>query len=395
MQDDLNHDESALRPGEVAIALPAAPDADLYFIGTICTPWRVRSECPKRGSPDGPICSIMVDERWSNALADIAQHKRIQVLYWMHRARRDLVLQTPYRTRETTSSFALRSPLRPNPIASSCQIPLPGRPRARGSQLLDRPGSVGADVAQLVERGGDSLQDGLGPVLFDAEQLRQDTRILRRCRVQMRDGEVDALAGSLSHMVPMTPGSPSVDHSKMPSLVEMSDAFHELAQLLKAAGAELILLEMMYHPERAKLAVEAALATGLPVWFGLSARRAKDGRVMSYHQSEELPLDEIARLIPRTGIDAAGPMHTNSEVITDALSTTRKHFSGALMTYPGSGYFEMPNWRFVDVIAPERFEAFCQEWIKAGVQVLAGCCGLTAEHIEAAARARAAVRTRF
>ena len=107
------------RPGEVAVGLPSQIDAGLYFIGIIHTPWRVRVECPKRGSPDGPICSIVVDERWRAALTDLAAHQRIQVLYWMHRARRDLVLQTPFRTGQTTGSFALRSPVRPNPIASS------------------------------------------------------------------------------------------------------------------------------------------------------------------------------------------------------------------------------------------------------------------------------------
>jgi len=119
MQDDPNQSKSALRPGEVAIALPAASDAGVYFIGTIRTPWRLRGECPKRGSLDGPICAIVVDDRWREALTDIAHHKRIQVLYWMHRARRDLVLQTPLRTGQPTGSFALRSPVRPNPVASS------------------------------------------------------------------------------------------------------------------------------------------------------------------------------------------------------------------------------------------------------------------------------------
>ena len=37
----------------------------------------------------------------------------------MHGARRDLVLQTPFSTMRTTGTFALRSPVRPNPIASS------------------------------------------------------------------------------------------------------------------------------------------------------------------------------------------------------------------------------------------------------------------------------------
>ncbi|WP_428535679.1 SAM-dependent methyltransferase [Rhodopila sp.] len=112
-------DDNQLRQGEVAVALPPNADAGVFFIGTIHTPWRVRGECPKRGTLDGPLCSIVVDPRWQQALTDIAEHPRIQVLYWMHRARRDLVLQTPIRTGQTTGSFALRSPVRPNPIASS------------------------------------------------------------------------------------------------------------------------------------------------------------------------------------------------------------------------------------------------------------------------------------
>jgi tRNA-Thr(GGU) m(6)t(6)A37 methyltransferase TsaA len=111
--------DDALREGEAAAALPERPNAGVYFIGTIYTPWHQREDCPKRGSLDGPICTIVVDERWRQALAGVAGHPRIQVLYWMDRARRDLVLQTPYSTGQTTGTFALRSPARPNPIASS------------------------------------------------------------------------------------------------------------------------------------------------------------------------------------------------------------------------------------------------------------------------------------
>jgi tRNA-Thr(GGU) m(6)t(6)A37 methyltransferase TsaA len=110
--------EYELRPGEVAIELRAQTDAGLYFIGTIHTPWRTRRECPKRGNPDGPICSIIVEGDWQAALSGIDRYRRLQVLYWMDRARRDLVLQTPSGG-ETTGTFALRSPVRPNPIASS------------------------------------------------------------------------------------------------------------------------------------------------------------------------------------------------------------------------------------------------------------------------------------
>lgn len=110
---------SNIRPGESAVPLPEHADAGVYFIGTIRTPWHTRDECPRRGSPDGPVCRIEIDPRWHDALRGLEAHPRIQVLYWMHQARRDLVIQAPRRRAVIAGTFALRSPLRPNPIASS------------------------------------------------------------------------------------------------------------------------------------------------------------------------------------------------------------------------------------------------------------------------------------
>jgi hypothetical protein len=123
------------------------------------------------------------------------------------------------------------------------------------------------------------------------------------------------VAGSLSHMVPIAEGAPVVDARRAPSDAAIADAFFELALSLARAGCELILLEIMYHPGRAPLALEAALATKLPVRFGPSARHSPDGRVISYEQDEVVPLDDIIRLIPRRGVDAAGVMHTHAELI--------------------------------------------------------------------------------
>ena len=118
MSEKRSEVDTDLRIDEAAVALPARTDGGIFFIGTIRTPWRTRRDCPKRGSLDGPVCSIVIDDRWQAALTDIDGYRRIQVLYWMHQARRDLVLQTPF-GKATTGTFALRSPVRPNPIASS------------------------------------------------------------------------------------------------------------------------------------------------------------------------------------------------------------------------------------------------------------------------------------
>src|SRR5215468_9855362 len=41
---------------------------------------------------------------------------------WVQRARRDLVLQTPFSTMHTTGTFVLRSPVRPNSIVELVAI---------------------------------------------------------------------------------------------------------------------------------------------------------------------------------------------------------------------------------------------------------------------------------
>ena len=105
--------------GEVTVDLPETFDASVYFIGRIRTPWRQRGDCPRRGAHDGPVCRIEIDERWRPALAGLEGREFVQVLYFMHLARRDLLIQAPKGREGTLGTFALRSPVRPNPVASS------------------------------------------------------------------------------------------------------------------------------------------------------------------------------------------------------------------------------------------------------------------------------------
>jgi tRNA-Thr(GGU) m(6)t(6)A37 methyltransferase TsaA len=112
--------ETDIRPGEVTVEAPASFDGGVYFIGMIRTPWATRRECPKRGdAANGPVCRLEVNALWTPALHGIERHETLQILYWMDRARRDLVRQSPRSDGNTLGTFSLRSPVRPNPIASS------------------------------------------------------------------------------------------------------------------------------------------------------------------------------------------------------------------------------------------------------------------------------------
>ena len=107
-----------IRPGEIAVTLPEKFDAGLYFIGRIRTPWKERGECPKNARGSDAVCTIELDPRYVAALDGVAGCSHLVVLYFMHEARRDLLVQAP-RHGERRGTFAIRSPVRPNPIAMS------------------------------------------------------------------------------------------------------------------------------------------------------------------------------------------------------------------------------------------------------------------------------------
>ena len=107
------------REGEKTVELPKQPDAGLYFIGRIHTPWKERKDCPKNARESEAVCIIDVDPRWGEALKDVESCTHLVILYWMDRSPRNLVLQLPAHRGVKRGTFALRSPARPNPVAMS------------------------------------------------------------------------------------------------------------------------------------------------------------------------------------------------------------------------------------------------------------------------------------
>jgi tRNA (adenine37-N6)-methyltransferase len=143
--------QNEIRDGEVTVTPPSPEDAGLVFIGRIHTPWTSRMEAPRQGRTDGPVCRIEVFEPWVQALDGLAQYKRIEVLYWLHMSRRDLVMQSPRNDGAVRGTFSLRSPARPNPIGTSI------------AEL------VGIDAATVLVRGLDCLD---GTPLLDLKPDR-------------------------------------------------------------------------------------------------------------------------------------------------------------------------------------------------------------------------------
>ncbi len=110
-------ERSDVRPGEVTTELPASHDAGVYFIGRIRTPFKSRAECPRNTAESDALGRVELDPRFAAGLEDLGLYSHIWLLYWMDQARRDLIQQVPAHLGRPRGTFALRSPVRPNPIA--------------------------------------------------------------------------------------------------------------------------------------------------------------------------------------------------------------------------------------------------------------------------------------
>jgi S-methylmethionine-dependent homocysteine/selenocysteine methylase len=161
--------------------------------------------------------------------------------------------------------------------------------------------------------------------------------------------------------------------------------FARKANNLAAAGVDLIIMEMMRDVRYSLWATEAALATGLPVWVGIATERRADGELVGFSHLDEL-LDDVVRVLAATGPAHISIMHSSPNDTGDAIDIVKRHWKGPMGAYPESGYFTMPEWKFVDIIDPESLVEHARRWRLQGVTAFGGCCGLGPHHIAALAR---------
>jgi tRNA (adenine37-N6)-methyltransferase len=113
------------RPGEVVLGRdPAAGpvDAGLVFVGWIRTPWATREACPKNpreARERGGSATLEFLPAYRPGLAGLEGYTHAIALYWLHAARRDVIVAAPRHLAAARGVFALRSPVRPNPIGLS------------------------------------------------------------------------------------------------------------------------------------------------------------------------------------------------------------------------------------------------------------------------------------
>ena len=206
---------------------------------------------------------------------------------------------------------------------------------------------------------------------FRALNIRAVT-LAKEARENVADRPV-FIAGSISTM------SARADNSYEPRAEKARENYREQGEVLAESGVDVIMLEMMRDLEQTSYAMEAAVATGVPVWVGFSCKTTDESTVVL--QDGNHTLAEALEQIPPLGASLVSIMHTLAEDTPAALREVTSHWQGPVGAYPHSGQFIMPNWQFTNMISPEDFTRKAQGWTGMGVQLVGGCCGIGPEHI--------------
>lgn len=224
------------------------------------------------------------------------------------------------------------------------------------------------------------LFDALGRVSEIAELDARAVILAKQARDDTASGHV-AVAGSFSIMRLVEQGSDRTTTTKTWSQAQTRDLMRTKADALAAAGADLIIMEMMRDTDYSVWATEAALATGLPVWVGISLETKATGKLCGYSRPDQ-PAAEIIGALAALKPQAMAIMHTSVADTDLALPLAASVYDGPLGVYPESGHFKMPDWQFAD-LTPSEFVEACRRWRTSGVVMLGGCCGLGPPHITA------------
>jgi homocysteine S-methyltransferase len=100
-----------------------------------------------------------------------------------------------------------------------------------------------------------------------------------------------------------------------------------------------------------------------------------------------MDFEDLVAKLAEYDISLINVMHSPLEDTAKGLAVVKRHWSGPIGAYPESGYFIMPNWQFVEIIAPADLVREAQAWVGDGAQVLGGCCGLAPQHVSALTKA--------
>lgn len=161
---------------------------------------------------------------------------------------------------------------------------------------------------------------------------------------------------------------------------EVRTAFEQQAEALADGGADAIVVETMIDLREAKIAVEAALGTGLPVVACMVFDSGKEGDRTMMGVTPEKAAAELGSM----GVSAIGSnCGRGAAQMLPICRRLRNATSLPLWIKPNAGMPELVDGKAVYRTTPVEFSSAAEELVKAGAYFIGGCCGTSPEFIRA------------
>ena len=152
-----------------------------------------------------------------------------------------------------------------------------------------------------------------------------------------------------------------------------------LASCIAKSSVDCILVEMVQNKHIGKIMIDAADTANLPLMIGFSVVR--DGQSLKLKTKDVLFTPDVVRhiLCDARNVKCVGVMHSNVDVISEALSVIESVWDGDTIAYPDCGTFDDNIWTTnatehdVQEIATTLLD--CKKKHPT-LQVVGGCCGL-------------------
>lgn len=162
---------------------------------------------------------------------------------------------------------------------------------------------------------------------------------------------------------------------------ELYNAFREQAAALEKGGADIIIVETMSAIDEASLAVRAAREnTKCTVIVTMTFSKTPQGE---YRTMMGVSPGEMVISMKEAGAHIIGSNCGNGIEdmigIVEAIRISDKNIP--VMIQANAGIPELIEGKTVFRESPEMMASFVPELIKAGVNIIGGCCGTTPEHI--------------
>src|SRR4051795_4516554 len=151
---------------------------------------------------------------------------------------------------------------------------------------------------------------------------------------------------------------------------------------------DLILLETitLVRDQLTLAAIEALVATGIPVWT--SFRRCRHGVCGVFGQHWGGPegdeFGRAARRLDEAGVQALLINCLPPDHVPGMLPWLRDFTDLPLGVYPNLGYYTADGWSFDRTVDAAAYADMAAEWRAEGAQIVGGCCGTRPAHIAAA-----------